>query len=230
MVRIIIRQESLPDLYLNAEINAVTNWSWSILHVPGDRNEVPIKKGDSLFIEYPLNDALYEAMCIVEEIEDKSINDGPSTLLFVNSTSKLKRVQRRSMFRLSVSFPVSFRTVSPQDVKMDAPISEWSIDPTENRNGSSVCVGEITNISGTGLCMASESSLSKGVYIVVEFQLHDIPLKLAGRVIRSTPPENGREHLSKAALQFVNMDMKVQNQVCRFIFEEQRHQLQTKIV
>jgi hypothetical protein len=153
VVRIIIRHESLPDLYLNAEINAVTNWSRSILHVPGDRNEVPIKKGDSLFIEYPLNDALYEAMWIVEEIEDKSINDGPSTLLFVNSTSNLKRVQRRSMFRLPVSFPVSFRTVSPQDVKMDAPISEWSIGPTENKNGSSVCVGEITNISGTGLCM-----------------------------------------------------------------------------
>ena len=230
VIRMIIRKESFPELYLNAEISSVINRAGLTLLVPEVRSVMPIEEGDPLFIEYPLCDALYEATCIVERIEEKSSQDGQSTALHVNSTSNLKRVQRRDMYRLPVSIPVSFRMVSfPQAVEISTCFDELINDTSNPKDKAPVFTGEIKNISGTGLCIAAETSLTKGDQIIMKFCLHDVLQTLAARVVWSTPPQNKRESLGRAGAQFQNIGLKEQNQISRFIFEEQRHKLQHKI-
>ena len=68
-VRITIRKASLPELHLAGKIETATDGGSLTVEVREERSNVPIKAGDSLLMEYPLNDGLYEAQCKVERIE-----------------------------------------------------------------------------------------------------------------------------------------------------------------
>ena len=208
LIKLIIKKESMPVLYISGQVDKVGIEGGMIVRLPEDRNDLPISDGDALIVEYPLNDALYEAICIVDKIESEFIIDEPYTLIFLDSTSNLKRVQRRGMYRFPVTLPLNYYK--------------------ENEN-SSLCSGEIINISGTGLSMAAETCLNAGDEIIVYLLLYDVHLTLNARVIWSESLENGRDLSNKIGLHFEKIPTKEQNQVCKFIFKEQRHQIHEKI-
>ncbi len=59
--RITISRESSPALHLTGKIKTVTDGGGVTVEVWEDRGNVQIKAGDSLLMEYPHNDGLYEA-------------------------------------------------------------------------------------------------------------------------------------------------------------------------
>ncbi len=90
-VRITISRESSPALHLTGKIETVTDGGGVTVEVWEDRGNVQIKAGDSLLMEYPHNDGLYEAQCKVARIEIGYDHDGQeSVFLFLNSTSDLR--------------------------------------------------------------------------------------------------------------------------------------------
>ena len=75
-INLIIKKESMPVLYVGGQVNKVGSEGEMIVRLPEDRNDLPISDGDELIVEYPLNDALYEAICIVDKIESEFMIDG----------------------------------------------------------------------------------------------------------------------------------------------------------
>ena len=226
-VRLIIKKESLPVLYINAEIDSVRNEGSLIVRVPKDSDEIPLSGGDSLFIEYSLQDALYESKCILDRIT----SDGQFTVLFLNSTCNLKRVQRRSMYRFPVSLPVTFfNVVLINDDDYSTSTAGGGINISVKNDNAAIYSGEITNISGTGLFMVTRSIVKESDKIRVEFQLHDVHLSLISLVVWFDPSKNGHNPSNRVGVHFENISMIDQSQICKFIFKEQRDHQKIKLV
>lgn len=202
-VRLIVKAEPYPDFDINAETEFANSYGELILRIQDDRNELPIVEKDKIYIVYPLEDSLYEAESSIIKIEADSTENEKSTIIHIDTTSKLKKVERRNMFRFPVSLPIHY---------------------FQEGVTSSLCSGETVNISGTGLCIDVETSLKEGKSIMIYFQLQGTHITLPSQVIWTKPLE-GYTVSNRAGVCFTKICPKDQNRITKFIYNLQRNKI-----
>ena len=134
--------------------------------------------------------------------------------------TELKKFQRRQFFRLPCTLDVQITPL--REIEMLAYIKNHAMpetltNPTEN--------GIVVDLSGGGMRIISNEKYEKGVFIALDFILNvqGVPLKmqLLGQVIQSFKSETNELRYDQR-VQFREISRDVQDEIIKYIFEEQR--------
>jgi len=167
---------------------------------------LPIPPGESLDVHFSLNSAHYEYRCRILERYPGTI----PTILISAPDGEVKRVQRRSFFRIGALFPVAIEPCSP---------IPGSPPPGPSGRGTSV------NLSGGGMLLESPELYPDGSILDVLLEIPDgrVPALVRAEVLRdagrATPGARGTWFL---ALEFLSSSDGTQERITRYIYRLQR--------
>jgi c-di-GMP-binding flagellar brake protein YcgR len=140
-------------------------------------------------------------------------------LVVVELTSNLRKHQRREFYRFSCSLELDTRNLTVEEVR------ELGKEQFDFVSGLPLKKGVIADISGGGLRFLASEKYDAGSMIMCKWHLAiDGQLKeyrLIGKVLFSEELEN-RKGEYEHRLQYVNVNKKDQEEIIRFIFEEER--------
>lgn len=126
---------------------------------------------------------------------------GNIAMLLIRPDSEIIIIQRRMNYRLDMVGDVQFWLDAESN-----PIKAYS-----------------KNISGSGLCIVTEKNIPVDSVIKAELDLQDLPVFSAGcRVLRSKLLESKRGKQFELGLCFMEIAKKDQDNLIRYIFEQQR--------
>lgn len=138
-----------------------------------------------------------------------------------NTSSELKKVQRRKFFRYDCRMPLEYRLVSPEEQELIETGTDYDVTDMkpEWRNAA------IMDLSGGGIRYVSTIQEEDGALLQVRFELKtDGESKVVqsfATMLRSERNENNNS-LYNSHIKFSKMDKKLEDEIVRFIFEEQR--------
>ena len=167
---------------------------------------LPIPPGESLEVHFSLNGAHYEYRCEILERYPGTI----PTILISAPAEEVKRVQRRSFFRIGAAFPVAIEPTAP------IPGSPHPGPP---------CRGSSVNLSGGGMLLESPELYPDGSILDLSLEIPDgrVPAVVRTEVLRdagrATPGARGTWFL---ALEFLSATDGVQERITRYIYRLQR--------
>ncbi|HET9888088.1 MAG TPA: PilZ domain-containing protein [bacterium] len=167
---------------------------------------LPIPPGESLDVHFSASSAHYEYRCTILERYPGTI----PTILISLPEGEVRRVQRRSFFRIGASFPVA--------IDPSAPIP-GTPPPGPPGRGLSV------NLSGGGMLVESPELYPDGSLLDVLLEIPDgrVPALVRAEVLRdagrATPGARGTWFL---ALEFLSASDGVQERISRYIYRLQR--------
>ena len=130
---------------------------------------------------------------------------GNIAVLIIKATSDLTNIQRRTHYRLEC--------IADALVRRAESGMEISEAPQIN-----ACA---KNISGSGVCLVTETPLPVGTEVEVVLSLAD-GIKARGIIVRSTDFEIKKVKCYELGLHFTNMSQKDQDKIIRYVFEQQR--------
>lgn len=177
------------------------------VYAPSFRGTIlPIPPGDALQLHFSQNDAHYEYECrIVERLP------GPiPTIVVSGPDATLRRVQRRSFFRLGANIPVAIRPVSP-------------IPGTPPPGPPST--GVTVNLSGGGLLLESPELYPEGAILELGLEIPDgdpaavVRTEVIRDAGRATPGARATWFL---AIEFLTVEAETQERITRYIYLLQR--------
>ena len=177
------------------------------VYAPSFRGTIlPIPPGESLLVHFTREDSHFEYECrIVERFP------GPiPTILISLPDGNVKRVQRRSFFRLGANIPIEVDPVSPLP---------GTPPPGPPSNGVSV------NLSGGGLLYESPELYPEGSLIDMKLRIPDgeTPADLRAEVIRDAGRASpGARATWFLAVEFVDVRSEIQDRITRYIYLLQR--------
>ncbi|NNE44990.1 MAG: hypothetical protein HKN12_12355 [Gemmatimonadetes bacterium] len=177
------------------------------VYAPSFRGTIlPIPPGEMLSLHFSLDNAHYEYECQILERFPGPI----PTILVSGPDASLRRVQRRSFFRLGANLPVSIEPVAPlPGTPPPGPASE----------------GVTVNVSGGGLLLESPELYPEAAMLDLVINLPDGegPARLRTEVVRdagrATPGARGTWFL---AVEFLQVEPDVQERITRYIYLLQR--------
>jgi c-di-GMP-binding flagellar brake protein YcgR len=167
---------------------------------------LPIPPGETLEVHFSLNGAHYEYRCRILERYPGTI----PTILLSGPEEEVKRVQRRSFFRIGAAFPVGIDPSSP---------IPGTPPPGPPGRGLSV------NLSGGGMLLESPELYPDGSILDVLLEIPDgrVAALVRAEVLRdagrATPGARGTWFL---ALEFLSASDGVQERITRYIYRLQR--------
>jgi c-di-GMP-binding flagellar brake protein YcgR len=167
---------------------------------------LPIPPGEILEVHFSKDGAHYEYHCRILERFPGTI----PTILISTPEGEIKRVQRRSFFRIGASFPVAIDPSSP---------IPGTPPPGPPGRGLSV------NLSGGGMLVESPELYPDGAILDILLEIPDgrLPAAVRAEVLRdagrATPGARGTWFL---ALEFLFASDGVQERITRYIYRLQR--------
>lgn len=177
------------------------------VYAPSFRGTIlPIPPGETLSLHFSLDNAHYEYECRILERFPGPI----PTILVSGPDASLRRVQRRSFFRLGANLPVAIEPVAP------LPGTPPPGPPSE---------GVTVNLSGGGLLLESPELYPEAAMLDLVLAIPDGegPARLRTEVVRdagrATPGARGSWFL---AVEFLQVDEAVQERITRYIYLLQR--------
>ena len=157
-------------------------------------------------------------------IIDRYKSDGIYLLLF-EVMSNLKRNQRREFYRYNCVLNMGSRELTEQELEvMGQPDAELDLNlPLHN--------GVIVDISGGGLRFVSEAKYEQETVIYLTYTLLQNGLEkvydLTAKILTVKEVEN-KKGLYEHRVQYMAIDSKAQEEIIRYIFEEERKNRQKK--
>jgi c-di-GMP-binding flagellar brake protein YcgR len=167
---------------------------------------LPIPPGEMLDVHFSSNGSHFEYRCRILERYPGTI----PTILISVPEGEVRRVQRRSFFRIGATFPVAIDPAAP---------IPGSPPPGPPGRGLSV------NLSGGGMLVESPELYPDGSLLDVSLELPDgrVPAQVRAEVLRdagrATPGARGTWFL---ALEFLSASDGVQERITRYIYRLQR--------
>lgn len=177
------------------------------VYAPSFRASIlPIPPGEILEVHYAADGVHFEYNCRIVERFPGTI----PTILLSDPEGPVRRVQRRSFFRLGATFPVG---IEPQAAIPGTPI------PGPAGRGVSV------NLSGGGMLLESPELYPDGSVLDLRLEIPDgrVPAVIRSEVLRdagrATPGARGTWFL---AIEFLSVPEDVQERITRYIYWLQR--------
>jgi len=167
---------------------------------------LPIPPGETLDVHFSSNGAHFEYRCRILERYPGTI----PTILISVPEGEIRRVQRRSFFRIGAAFPVAIE-----------PTSAIPGSPPPGPPGRGLSV----NLSGGGMLVESPELYPDGALLDVLLEIPDgrVPALVRAEVLRdagrATPGARGTWFL---ALEFLSSADGVQERITRYIYKLQR--------
>lgn len=142
-------------------------------------------------------------------------------IVVMELTSNLRKHQRREFYRLGCAMVMTSRELEPEEM-MAIQQGRVYVAP-----GRPMRRNVVVDISGGGLRFIANYSYKAGAYIYCTYSLNikglDKPYNLVGKIL-SVRPVEGQPGNFEHRLQYVNMDADEQEEIIKYIFEEERRQ------
>ncbi|HOM02076.1 MAG TPA: flagellar brake protein [Acetivibrio sp.] len=165
----------------------------------------PVGIGQKLEIVFIKDDSLYEfnGKVIGREVRHNI------SLLRVEITSEIKRIQRRDFFRFDCSIPVSYRIVDK---------------PGIYDNQRKFTKSYTRDLSGGGVCIRLKERIETGQLLRCELSLNDFnKVSFLGRVVRLTEYDKENDvYKYEIGIKFEEIEEKDRERIISYIFQEQR--------
>lgn len=222
-VTLTIRETDTGGFQVNSAVQSILPGGRIGLLLPEELPPASIRPGTLATVEFNRREAVYRILTRVNgTTQDSARNrEGHVRLLVLEPPETWSRIQRRDFFRLPISLPLRFRTVSlPPDFARDNTVKKqalaaWSEDRLFN-------VGRTKDLSGGGLLMITETPLSAGEEVFLELRMPQELLRLSGRVVRELAGNQDDGPGQVVGVEFVGIDEREQDQIIQFIFREER--------
>lgn len=184
------------NFYFASKIEDIEN-DTLVLDIPIKDNRLfHLSLNESVKIHFNKGDSFYY---FIGEIVDKKYI--PIPVLYIKPVSPLIKNQRRDFFRIKVTLKAKLNLIE----------CEESFD------------GFIKDLSGGGALITTDRELQKGTLLNLQLCLMSKKLDIKCRVIRSWCEKLPRQTVVHyAAVQFVEIEKVVQEEIIKFIFAEQR--------
>jgi len=168
-----------------------------VLDIPIKGNEIfHVGLDESVKVHFSRGDSFYYFIGIVT---DKKYV--PVPVLHVKPVSPFIKNQRRDYFRIKVTLKAKMRLVETDE----------SLH------------GYIRDLSGSGALITTGSKLKKGDLIDIEFIIMSKAIDVKGRVVRVWQEDHlQNSRIYYMAVQFVEIDEAIQDEIIKFILAEQR--------
>ena len=145
-------------------------------------------------------------------------------VLLIELHSQLRKFQRREYYRYPCLLDTQFYLVSIEDV--DTKTTDEIFDGLRDEHFyEKQKQGMILDLSGGGVRFVTDEKLEEDSYILLIIRLcNDIMDKqyfIIGHVLESSPMKN-RQGKYETRVQFIFREKKVQEEIIRYIFEEER--------
>ncbi|MGI6779013.1 MAG: flagellar brake protein [Acetivibrionales bacterium] len=146
------------------------------------------------------------------------------SLLLLNITSDLIKIQRRDFYRLQCCIDVDYYILDNEN--------ENHGNHSEGNNSESKEYKKAIakNISASGICIVVEEKIPKDSLLHLSICLGNTLIKSTCKVIRSTLIENTRGNKYELGLSFVKMSRHSQEILIKYIFDQQRELLKKDLV
>lgn len=177
--------------------------------------------GGRYLFEFYAKGGLYRA---IGQVKERYKKDNIYVLL-IEFRSQLKKMQRREYFRYSCLQDVSFFKIEEKDAQELPPEQIFA----KLREQPDFYAGQIPatllDLSGGGAKIIGETEMEPESYILLILRLSnsliDKQYYLKGRVLATKKLENQKER-TELRVQFIFYDAQVQEEIIRYIFEEER--------
>lgn len=168
-------------------------------------------------MEYELSfytgDKIYQCRA---RVVDREIRDN-IYLLVMELTSNLRKEQRREYYRFSCALEMNFKILEQSEAGEENIIPKLPVKRSI-----------IVDISGGGLRFVTDYQYEVGSIVLCKYQLDtDEGLKIyeiLGKVLSTKESEN-RSGVFEHRIQYIDLDKNVQEEIIKFIFEEERKTL-----
>lgn len=146
---------------------------------------------------------------------------GNVAVLIAEPDENIEKIQRREHFRLDVIIDALIwpdaadsGSEAQKDTDAKAPDSTEEAAPVK---------AYTRNLSGSGVCILSDTNFPKGSYVKVELDLsNDAKLKARCVILRSQPVEVRKGRRYELGMRFIELAKKDQDNLIKYIFEQQR--------
>ena len=136
-------------------------------------------------------------------------------LIRILRLSEIDEAQRRKYYRFKCSIPIKYRVITGDRKDLEAQYID----------------GKTANISGAGLCFTSVEEIRKDSLIECELMIDGTPVYLVGQIMRCARNTEGNlDHFEyQIGVLFSEIEEQKRELIIRFIFYEERRQLQMRI-
>lgn len=146
-------------------------------------------------------------------------------MLVIELKTPLERYQRRAFYRYNCTMNFGYFILDEEHLKMESTDEILSdlmdIDFKEKRHS-----GVVVDISGGGMKFRGQDELKAEEQILAMLRLTSIKtdrqFQIRGRVIECRKVEKAKDLLYESRVQFMIDDKRIQEEIIRFIFEEER--------
>lgn len=180
---------------------------------------VPFSIGQQLIATFYTKTGLLQGNVVVTG----RFKRGDLFLMEISTNTEFKRVQRREFFRYDCRMPLEYRLIGEEEQRLLTELADYDVNKLnpEWRNAA------MLDLSGGGMHFVSTSKEENGSLIQVRFEIghgeHTQIVCAFAKVLRCSQNEN-QSRLYNAHIKFQGISKKLQEQIVRFIFEEQLRQ------
>jgi c-di-GMP-binding flagellar brake protein YcgR len=164
---------------------------------------VPLRRGESVRVEFAVSGAARIAFLSTVEAVHRA--PYPVVRLVRPDPAHVARFQQRSFVRLPISIPLRYRRIS---------------EPVPNLNLPLRGVGEMIDLSASGVQVALPEVLMEGDSLLIEFTLAEETFSLFAEVVRKVGAVGLRSFAY--GLRYLEVDESQRQAILRFIFAQQR--------
>ena len=183
---------------------------------------LPIGSEHDLF--FYAEGGLYQCRAKIVDRDKK----GGNYLLIMDLISNLRREQRRQYYRFSCALEMQSRVLESEEIQA---VEESGLTEEQMMPNLPLKRSIIVDISGGGLRFISNYWYEEGSILLGRYQLEKNDARkeyeVLGKVLAVNRMEN-RPGFYEHRVQYVNIDNEVREEIIKFIFEEERKNLQKK--
>lgn len=177
---------------------------------------VPLEKGSEYEVLFYSKTKTYSGICRI-------VSRGKEGNIFIcqlKLLTNLSKFQRREFFRLPCTMDVQLKYMTDIDILS---YIEKNIMP--DKSGSSSENGVTVDISGGGIRVLSNRRYEKGDFVALDFALRRTSgvnrIRIPGQIVQSSKSDNNKWKYDQR-IQFKAISNDIQEEIVKYIFEEQR--------
>lgn len=177
---------------------------------------VPLETGSEYEVLFYSKTKTYSGICRI-------VSRGKEGNIFIcklKLLSNLSKFQRREFFRLSCTMDVQLTSMSEIDI-----LSYIDKKRLPDKSGGSSEKGITVDISGGGLRVLSNREYEKGAFVALDFILRRTSgvsrINIPGQIVQSAKSDNNKWKYDQR-IQFKAISSDIQEEIVKYIFEEQR--------
>ncbi|MBR1865885.1 MAG: PilZ domain-containing protein [Lachnospiraceae bacterium] len=213
------QREGEKQIYVSQVLDETENGNLLVAMPIKEGKVIPFSVGQQLVATFYTKSGLLQGHVIVAGRFKK----GELFLMEISLNTQFKRVQRREFFRYDCRMPLEYRLVGEEEQRLLTEYADYDVSKLnpEWRNAAMI------DLSGGGMHFVSTSREANGSLIQVRFEIkiaEEVQIVCVfATVLRCSQNEN-QSRLYNTHIKFQGIDKKLQEQIVRFIFEEQIRQ------